>query len=192
MFLKSLLLSFIPIFVAVDAFGVLPIFLSLTDGMKPHERRNVLRQSLITAFAIAVAFVFLGKAIFLVLGITVQDFMIAGGMVLFILSVVDLLFPTKQRRSPSTVGVVPLGMPLIVGPAVLTTALISINSYGILVTLFSIVVNILLAGIIFAFSDLLMKVLGKAGSKAISKVFSLFLAAIGVMMVRKGLMQLMK
>lgn len=192
MFLKSLLLSFIPIFVAVDAFGVLPIFLSLTDGMKPHERRNVLRQSLITAFAIAVAFVFLGKAIFLVLGITVQDFMIAGGMVLFILSVVDLLFPTKQRRSPSTVGVVPLGMPLIVGPAVLTTALISINSYGILVTLFSIVVNILLAGIIFAFSHLLMKVLGKAGSKAISKVFSLFLAAIGVMMVRKGLMQLMK
>jgi len=192
MFLKSLLLSFIPIFVAVDAFGVLPIFLSLTDGMKPHERRNVLRQSLITAFAIAVAFVFLGKAIFLVLGITVQDFMIAGGVVLFILSVVDLLFPTKQRRSPSTVGVVPLGMPLIVGPAVLTTALISINSYGILVTLFSIVVNILLAGIIFAFSHLLMKVLGKAGSKAISKVFSLFLAAIGVMMVRKGLMQLMK
>jgi len=192
MFLKSLLLSFIPIFVAVDAFGVLPIFLSLTDGMKPHERRNVLHQSLITAFAIAVAFVFLGKAIFLVLGITVQDFMIAGGMVLFILSVVDLLFPTKQRRSPSTVGVVPLGMPLIVGPAVLTTALISINSYGILVTLFSIVVNILLAGIIFAFSDLLMKVLGKAGSKAISKVFSLFLAAIGVMMVRKGLMQLIK
>lgn len=192
MFLKSLLLSFIPIFVAVDAFGVLPIFLSLTDGMKPHERRNVLRQSLITAFAIAVAFVFLGKAIFLVLGITVQDFMIAGGMVLFILSVVDLLFPTKQRRSPSTVGVVPLGMPLIVGPAVLTTALISINSYGILVTLFSIVVNILLAGIIFAFSHLLMKVLGKAGSKAISKVFSLFLAAIGVMMVRKGLMQLIK
>lgn len=192
MFLKSLLLSFIPIFVAVDAFGVLPIFLSLTDGMKPHERRNVLRQSLITAFAIAVAFVFLGKAIFLVLGITVQDFMIAGGVVLFILSVVDLLFPTKQRRSPSTVGVVPLGMPLIVGPAVLTTALISINSYGILVTLFSIVVNILLAGIIFAFSHLLMKVVGKAGSKAISKVFSLFLAAIGVMMVRKGLMQLMK
>jgi len=192
MFLKSLLLSFIPIFVAVDAFGVLPIFLSLTDGMKPHERRNVLRQSLITAFAIAVAFVFLGKAIFLVLGITVQDFMIAGGVVLFILSVVDLLFPTKQRRSPSTVGVVPLGMPLIVGPAVLTTALISINSYGILVTLFSIVVNILLAGIIFTFSHLLMKVLGKAGSKAISKVFSLFLAAIGVMMVRKGLMQLIK
>jgi len=43
--------------------------------------------------------------------------MIAGGVVLFILSVVDLLFPTKQRRSPSTVGVVPLGMPLIVDPA---------------------------------------------------------------------------
>ncbi|MFQ6066365.1 MAG: MarC family protein [bacterium] len=192
MFLKSLLLSFIPIFVAVDAFGVLPIFLSLTEGMKPHERRNVLRQSLITAFVIAVAFVFLGKAVFLMLGITVQDFMIAGGVVLFILSVVDLLFPTKERRSPSTVGVVPLGMPLIVGPAVLTTALISINSFGIFITLFSIVVNILLAGIIFASSRLLMRVLGKAGSKAISKVFSLFLAAIGVMMVRKGLMQLLK
>ncbi len=192
MFPKSLLLSFIPIFVAVDAFGVLPVFLSLTERMKPHERRNVLRQSLITAFAIAVAFVFLGKVIFLLLGITAQDFMIAGGAILFILSVIDLLFPTKQRRSPSTVGVVPLGTPLIVGPAVLTTALISINSFGILVTLFSIVVNILLTGIIFASSHLLMKVLGKAGSKAISKVFSLFLAAIGVMMVRKGLMQLIR
>ncbi|HHJ01036.1 MAG TPA: MarC family protein [Candidatus Aerophobetes bacterium] len=190
MFFNSFILSFIPVFVAVDAFGVLPIFISLTEGMKKREKVRVVRQSVLTALIIAIAFIFVGKAIFLILGVTVQDFMIAGGTVLFILSVVDLLFPTKQRRT-STIGVVPLGMPLIAGPAVLTTSLVSVDAFGVVPTLLSVILNILLAGFVFFSSDFLMKILGTAGSRGISKVSSLLLAAIGVMMVRRGIMQIL-
>jgi multiple antibiotic resistance protein len=158
--------------------------------MKRGKRLEVIKQSVLTALIIAIAFIFVGKAIFLILGVTVQDFMIAGGTVLFILSVADLLFPTKQRRT-STVGVVPLGMPLIAGPAVLTTSLMSIDAFGMVPTLLSVILNIFLAGFVFFLSDFLMKILGIAGSRGISKVSSLLLAAIGVMMVRKGIMQIL-
>ncbi|MCD6256637.1 MarC family protein [Candidatus Aerophobetes bacterium] len=186
----SFLLSFIPIFVAVDAFGVLPIFISLTDGMSDRKRLKVLKDSVITALIIGIVFIFLGKAIFLFLSITVNDFLIAGGIILFILSVVDLLFPTKQRRTSPTLGVVPLGMPLIVGPAVLTTSLILIDSYGLIPTLLSVIVNILIAGFVFYLSNWLIKIIGESGSRAISKFSSLLLGAIGIMMVRKGIIHI--
>ncbi|RLE14418.1 MarC family protein [Candidatus Aerophobetes bacterium] len=186
------LLSFIPIFVAVDAFGVLPVFISLTQGISEKEKLQVLKQSVITALAIAISFVFIGKAIFNYLGITVEDFLIAGGIILFVLALVDLLFPTKQRRTSPSLGVVPLGMPLIVGPAVLTTSLICIDSYGFVPTLLSIIVNISIAGVVFYLSNFLIRLLGDAGTRVISKISSLFLAAIGIMMVRKGIIYILR
>ena len=180
-------MSFIPLFVAVDAIGVLPIFVSLTRGLEKGERRTVIIQSMITALCVAVVFIFLGKGVFRLLGISVGDFMIAGGTVLFCIAMIDILNSGKRRRIPSKeLGAVPLGTPLIVGPAVLTTSLIIIADYGLLPTLISVFFNVLLAGAIFSFSDILIKFLGEAGSKALTKVMALLLAAIAVMMIRKG------
>jgi len=190
---RDILLSFIPIFVAVDAIGVLPIFVSLTEGIEPSQRTKIIIQSMFTALCLAVGFIFLGQAVFKVLGITIGDFMIAGGAILFSLAITDIINPVKKRRIPSQeLGVVPLGTPLIVGPAVLTTSLVIISQYGLFATLISVLVNILLAGIIFSLSSVLIKVLGEAGSKALSKITSLLLAAIAVMMVRKGLIQFLR
>ncbi len=186
---RDILLSFIPIFVAVDAIGVLPIFVSLTAGIRPRQRTKIIVQSMFTALCLAVGFIFLGRAIFSVLGITIGDFMVAGGVILFSLAITDIVHPVKQRRIPEhDLGVVPIGTPLIVGPAVLTTSLVIISHYGLFATLISVLVNILLAGAIFSFSSVLIKVLGEAGSKALSKITSLLLAAIAVMMVRKGIL----
>jgi len=190
---RDILLSFIPIFVAVDAVGVLPIFVSLVEGIEPRQRTKVIIQSMLTALCLAVGFIFLGRAVFKVLGITIGDFMIAGGAILFCLAITDILNPVKKRRIPSQeLGAVPLGTPLIVGPAVLTTSIVIISQYGLIATLISVLVNILLAGIIFSLSSVLIKVLGEAGSKAISKITSLLLAAIGVMLMRKGLIELLQ
>jgi multiple antibiotic resistance protein len=98
----------------------------------------------------------------------------------------------KKHLSANEVAAVPLGTPLIVGPAVLTTSLIIVEEYGLFPTLFSITINVLLAGIIFSLSDYLIKIIGDSGSKALSKVTSLLLAAIAVMMMRKGIMQICK
>ncbi len=188
--MKDLLLAFIPIFVAVDALGVLPIFISLTHGLKKEERTKIIFESMITALCLAIAFIFLGKAIFKFLGITMGDFMIAGGLILFCIAIIDIVNPEKKRHLPSKeLASVPLGTPLIVGPAVLTTSLMIIGVYGLYATLASVLINVLLAGLIFYLSDVLIKAIGESGSKALSKVTSLLLAAIAIMMVRKGFMQ---
>jgi multiple antibiotic resistance protein len=188
---RTLALAFIPVFVAVDALGVLPMFITLTETAKKSQRAKIVRDSVITAAAVAVAFIFVGKNVFQFLGITVYDFMVAGGSLLFIISINDLLIADKSKRiPPDTIGAVPLGMPLIVGPAVLTTCLIVMDTYGLAPTLLSVILNILIAGLIFASSDYIMKFIGKGGAKAISKIASLFLAAIAVMMVRKGIVHI--
>jgi multiple antibiotic resistance protein len=189
--LKNILLSFIPLFVAVDAVGVLPIFVSLTEGIQQKEKTKIIVQSVLTALCLAVGFIFLGKGVFKVLGITIGDFMIAGGAILFCLAITDIINPVKERRIPAReLGAVPLGTPLIVGPAVLTTSMVIISQYGMFATLISVLINILLSGIIFWLSSVLIKVLGEAGSKALSKITSLLLAAIAVMLMRKGLAEL--
>jgi len=189
--LNNILLALIPIFVAVDALGLLPMYISFSQKLTPHGKRQLIMQSILTALLLAVAFIFVGRTLFHLLGITVEDFMIAGGAILFTLAITDLLTATKQRRMPqSDLGIVPLGTPLIAGPAVLTSSVIIITQFGLIPTLISVVVNILFAGVVFAMADSLIRVLGQAGVKALSKITSLFLAAIGVMMVRRGVVEI--
>jgi len=191
--MRDYFLAFVPIFVAMDAIGVLPIFLSLTEGLSPEERRGVVKASIATAFAVGVGFLFLGKFIFSVIGVTVADFKVAGGIILLILAIYDLIFPEKKRRAPKdTVGIVPLGMPLVVGPAVLTTILICVDSYGYLPTILSLVANLLLAWWVFQRAELLIRLLGDGGVKGVAKVASLLLAAIAVMMIRLGIAEILK
>ena len=187
--LKNILLSFIPLFVAVDAIGVLPIFVSLTEGLDKQQKNKIIVQSMVTAFLLAVSFILVGKLVFKLLGITLGDFMVAGGALLFCIAIIDLVSQTKERRIPvKDVGAVPIGTPLIVGPAVLTTSLLIISEYGLLPTVIAVIGNILFAGLIFSGSYWLIKTLGEAGTKALSKIMSLLLAAIAVMLMRKGIL----
>jgi multiple antibiotic resistance protein len=191
--ITNFLLALIPVFVAMDAIAVLPIFLSMIEGMPPDEKKVIIKQSVITAFLVSVCFLAVGKFIFSALGITVADFKIAGGLVLLVLAINDILFPEKTRRfQGSSIGVVPLGMPLIVGPGVLTTIIILVDTYGYLPALFSILVNLFIVWLAFNKSDAIMKVLGENGAKGFSKVMSIFLAAIAVMMIRRGIFELIK
>jgi multiple antibiotic resistance protein len=75
-----------------------------------------------------------------------------------------------------------------VGPAVLTTSILLVREYGPWVTVLSLVINILFAGVVFWFSGAINRVLGKTGAKTFSKLAHLLLAAISVMIMRKGIM----
>ncbi len=191
--IRNILLSFIPLFVAVDAFGVLPIFVGLTEGLSEKEKNRIIIQSIWTASIVAVVFVLVGKLIFQFLGITIADFMIAGGAILFCISITDIINPTQKRHlSGGNLGSVPLGIPLIVGPAVLTISLVLESQYGLLPTIISILLNILIAAAVFRGSFRLITVLGEAGTKALSKVMHLLLAAIAVMLIRHGIQEFLK
>jgi multiple antibiotic resistance protein len=186
--MRNFLLSFIPIFVAMDALGVLPLFIGFTEHLKKKEKQRIVAQSILTAFLIGIVFLFLGKWIFKILGVLVSDFKIAGGIVLLTISLRDLLqYEKGHRLSAETMGSVPIGTPLITGPAVLTTIVILLDSYGMFLTISSFVVNLIIVWITFYYATTISKFLGKAGSKAFSKIANLLLAAIAVMMIRKGL-----
>jgi len=187
----NIALAFIPLFVAVDAIGIAPIFVSLTVHFEQKDKNKIILQSMLTAICLAIGFIFLGKAVFRLMGITIGDFMVAGGSILFCIAIIDILSQTKQRHIPADeLGAVPLGTPLIVGPAVLTTSMLIVSQYGLPATIISVIVNILLAGLILKLSSFLIKALGESGSKALSKIMSLLLASIAVMLVRKGVSQL--
>ncbi len=190
--LNDILVCFIPMFFTVDPIGILPVFASLTQGLNSHQKREIIIQSLITASLVAVGFIILGKVIFHFLGITMGDFMVAGGVILFCLAMVDLTSQGKTRwGGTKELGAVPIGTPLIVGPAVLTISLMLESVHGLFSTLAAVFLNIAIVGIVFIYSDVLMRFLGKSGSRALSKVMMLLLAAIGVMMVRRGIIEIM-
>ena len=159
-----------------------------TQGIEKKERDKIATQSIITAFFVTVAFIFLGKAIFQALDIKVEDFMIAGGIVLVVIAVTDILRTGLRRIGVgATIGAVPLGTPLIAGPATLTTAMILVSTQGFIPVILSVIVNILFTWIVFLHADRIVKIMGISGSKAVAKVAALILAAIGIRMIRLGL-----
>jgi len=188
-------LTFVPLFVAMDAIGVLPILLPLTQDMKANERRRVIRLAMLTALGLGLGFVAIGKGIFLFLGIEVADFLVAGGLILFLLAAKDLITGKMMEAEASVgadmVGVVPLGTPLVVGPAVLTTLLILIDLYSIIIVIVSFIINLAIAWLLFAQANRVVAFLGQGGVRATSKIISLFLAAIAIKMIRQGVLAIL-
>lgn len=183
-------LSFIPLFVAIDVMGLLPVFTGLTEGMTPEARRRAVDVACLTATAVALLFIFLGKFIFQVLGVTADDFRIAGGALLLVFAIQDLIIGGKPRRTVSpTVAVVPLGMPLIVGPGVLTTSLLMVQQYGYEWTLAALAANLAIVYVTLRLAGPILRLVGPGVAVAAAKIASLFLAAIGIMMLRVGVLE---
>lgn len=191
--IESIILSFLSLFVATDAVGIVPLYLSLTRELSADERKRVAKDSIFTACVVGIIFVLGGKIIFQVLGITVPDFAIAGGLLLFTFSILELLkkedSDVKRRPDPS-LGVFPIGTPLIAGPAVLTTLIIMVDTHGFIATLIAFGLNLLILAISLFKADLILFFLGQSGARAFAKIMSILLAAIGIMMVRRGVMEL--
>jgi len=188
-------LTFVPLFVAMDAIGVLPILVPLTQDMKAKERSRTVRLAVITALGLGLGFVAIGKGIFIFLGIEVSDFLVAGGLILFLLAAKDLITGKMVEAQASVgddmLGVVPIGTPLVVGPAVLTTLLILVDQYSIIIVIVSFILNLAIAWLLFAQANRVVAFLGQGGVRATSKIISLFLAAIAIKMIRQGVLQVL-
>jgi len=188
---EAFLLTFIPLFVAIDAPGTLPLFIGLTQSLPEKVKRRLTVQAVFTAFTIAVVVMITGKNIFAFLGITISDFRIAGGLILLLLAIRDLttsdVDESKKPADPTSIGIVPIGIPLIIGPGSMTTILISEEAHGWLMTTLALMLNLLIAFLLFYFSGTVERLIGPNGAKAIAKIASLLLAAIAVMMIRVGI-----
>jgi multiple antibiotic resistance protein len=186
-FLVALPHTFIPLFVAIDLFWLIPLFLGLTAEVEDARRKSIVTQSVLTALAASVAFVAVGELIFGVIGITAHDFKVAGGILLLVIAVNDIMGGQERSRGPQeTLGVAPIGVPLIVGPAVLTTILVLTEHYGVLATVAGLVLNLALVWAGLMGATKIIRFVGLKGIIALSKIMAILLAAIAVMMIRLG------
>jgi multiple antibiotic resistance protein len=191
--LKILPNTFIPLFVATNIFMLLPIFISITKEMTKVKRKVVVRDSILTAIIVSFLFIALGELIFRILGITTDDFKIAGGTVLLVFAVRDLVHSGEERIKPDIkVGVVPIGVPLIVGPAVLTNILLLVNLYGIVPTIISLILNLLIIWVSLINAERIISIVGRGGIIGIAKVMALLLASIAIMMIRIGVVNIIQ
>jgi multiple antibiotic resistance protein len=193
--IRELALTFVPLFFAMDAVGNLPIFLALMQEVEPKHRRHAVHLSTLTGLGVGLVFIAIGKAIFLLLGIEVADFLVAGGIILLILAIRYLItgkiVENQDLSASATVGVVPLGTPLVVGPAVLTTLLLLIDHYHIAIVLSSFILNLAVQWVLFRQADRIVSFLGRTGVNAISKIIMLLLAAIAVKMISEGVLAIL-
>jgi multiple antibiotic resistance protein len=193
--IRELALTFVPLFFAMDAVGNLPIFLALTQEVEPKHRRRAVHVATLTALGVGLGFVALGKAIFSLLGIEVADFLMAGGIILLILAIRYLItgkiVETEDLSASETVGVVPLGTPLVVGPAVLASLLLLIGQYRIPIVLSSFILNLAIQWVLFRQATRIVDFLGRTGVNAVSKIVMLLLAAIAVKMIRQGVLTIL-
>jgi multiple antibiotic resistance protein len=187
-FFHDFVLTFLPLFIVVDAIGNVPIILLLSEGMSRKQRNDVINIGVATATVVGLAFLFFGRWLLNVMGISQGAFTIAGGLILLIFS---LRYLTLGRWmdiiKEEMIAVVPIGTPLIVGPATITTLLLLATQYPLYIILISLAINLILSWIAFMTASRISGFLGKGGLKAVSQIFNLLLVAIAVSMIIRGL-----
>lgn len=186
--LQSFVMTFVPLFIVIDALGNLPFVISLSESMTKPERRKMIHVAIVTATIVGLVFLFLGQFILQVLNISVGSFAIAGGIILLVLSIKYMTTGKMvETVKEEMVAVVPIGTPLTVGPATITTLLLLAAQFPLYMVLSSFALNMLITWAIFLSSNQIVRFMGQGGLKAVSRVFSLLLAAIAVSMVIHGL-----
>lgn len=179
----------IALFIVVDPLGNVPIFIGLTKDMDTSQRKKTYQLATITGLILLTFFSLVGQNILVLFGISLDSFMIAGGILLLIVAVRLLIMGgwREQTAVSESVGAVPIGCPLLVGPGAITTSILNIQSYGILATLLSVLLTFIIVWLILRFIDPIYRVLGKNGSLVITRVMALLIASIAVQYMLQGI-----
>jgi len=187
-FLISLLRAFIALFIVVDPFGNIPIFVGLTEKLPVQKARKVYNTAILVGFILLLIFAFTGLEIFNLFGISISSFEIACGILLLIISIRILVSGGfhETAESPESIGAVPIAMPLLVGPGAITTTILNLQSFGVIVAVLSVSIVLAITWVILRFIDKIYGYLGKTGAMVIARVMSLLIAAIAVQYIVNG------
>lgn len=196
--------AFVTLFVVLDPPGMGPIFAALTENDSPAYRRRLAVRGTVVAGVILVIFAFVGEWILRLLGITIDSFRIAGGLLLFMVAV-DMLFAheTPLRRTTTVeteeaiqrtdISVFPLAIPLIAGPGALTTVVLLMQHaehdfvlQGMVLAILVVVLGLVLLSLLFA--PRLVALLGVTGTNVVTRVLGVVLGALAVQYVIDGVL----
>lgn len=185
----SLLKATISLFAVINPIGTIPLFVNITHKMQEKERNSIVKTTVITAGGLLMIFAIAGTQILSIFGITLSSFMIAGGILLFVVSI-ELLTHGGWRFGGTISdesGIVPLAFPLLAGPGAITTVILSFQTSGLMVTLLSIAIVIGITCVIFFLTGSIYRILGRRGSLIITRILAVLVAAIAVQYVVDGL-----
>lgn len=186
---SSFVEAFVLLFSVYDAVGTVPVFLALTEDFV-EDRKKIVNQGVLIAAIILIIFAYLGPYIFLALGITIDDFKIAGGIILFLIAVDNLRGKISETRSvgPVEFAAFPLATPLLAGPGAISAVIIFAGPpYGPALDLLVIIGNSLLAWIILSRAAVVQRLLGRQGTQVFTRLMGLLIASIGVAFVTEGI-----
>ncbi len=184
-FIKSLVL----LFLIMDPFASLPVFLSLTKSMKPKQVASSADNAIMVAGTLLFTFLFFGSSILSLFGVSFSSFQIAGGIVLLLMSL-ELVLGLKLAQKgvkKAHVAVVVIGTPLLTGPGVITSVIILNQQFGLAPVIAASIGALAAAWLILRHGEAIRKALGDAAVEAVSKIIGLLLAASAVELVRQGL-----
>jgi multiple antibiotic resistance protein len=199
--IPALIAAFTTLFIIIDPPGLAPVFIALTQGMGPAQRRAIATRAVLVATALMMVFLLLGEAVLGFIGISMDAFRIAGGILLF-LTALDMLFQRRQARREDNAAegqaehhddpsVFPLALPLIVGPGAITTVILLAGQSQGAADLGAIagVIVAVLAIVMLAFiaAPAIERALGKTGLNIVTRVLGMLLAALAVQFVLDGL-----
>ena len=184
--------AFFAIFVAMDAFGNLPILSTLTQKLSAKERNKNVNGAVLIAAILLFIFLFFGTRILQYFGISIDSFKIAGGIILLIIGIKIVLGLSlrEERAKKYEIAAVPLATPLITGPAVITVILLLVNEFDYLLILIASLLNLLITWVVLRQTVLLFKLFGRQGSDIIARIMGLILTALAIEFIKQGWLSL--
>ena len=187
-FITDLSRAAIALFIIVDPFGNIPIFEGLTKNIPDAQRKKVYNTATLIGLALLLVFAFTGQEIFSLFGLSIYSFEVAGGILLLIVAIRILITGGMHENveSPESLGAVPIAIPLLVGPGAITTTILDLQAYGIVIAILAVLIVLSLTWVILRYINGIYKFLGKTGSLVIARVMALLIAAIAVQYILTG------
>jgi len=180
----------IALFIIVDPFGNIPIFMGLTENVPESKRKKVYNTAVIVGTVLLLVFAFTGTEILNIFGLSIYSFEVAGGILLLIIAIRILIMGSMHENveSPESLGAVPIAIPLLVGPGAITTTIFSIQLDDTAIpAILAVVIVMAITWVILRYINGIYKLLGKTGSIIIARVMALLIAAIAVQYILTGI-----
>ncbi|AIY90076.1 MarC family protein [Geoglobus acetivorans] len=191
--------AFTTLFIIIDPPGNIPTFMALTEGMDARLVKRISEKATLIGAVILIIFVFAGWAVMEFFSISIEALKIAGGLMMFIISV-DILFGRKSREiyeekgkssaDIDSIAVFPLALPLYSGPGAITAVVVlssGVDLVGKMLVVLAVVLVYVIVRLTHVYSLLLMRILGRSGSDIIARVMAILLAAISVEYILDGI-----
>jgi multiple antibiotic resistance protein len=187
-FISELGKAAIALFIIVDPFGNIPIFIGLTENVPEVQRKKVYNTATLVGVILLLVFAFTGQEILNIFGLSIFAFEVAGGILLLIIAIRILISGDREKTesSPESLGAVPIAIPLLVGPGAITTTIFNLQAFGSVIAILSVLIVLFLTWLILRFINRIYKFLGKTGSLVIGRVMALLIAAIAVQYILIG------